>query len=130
MLEQLTALLAASLGGGGAAILVLLTLGPLLTRKVPPHWRYWAWAVVAVSLMAYPILGPVLGALLSRSHSAGWSPRWWLMVPMTGTTPIIWITSGSWRPEQGEQGGQIPTWAENQCGTVITSTIQTGRAGR
>ena len=62
MLEQLTALLAASLGGG-AAILVLLTLGPLLTRKVSPHWRYWAWAVVAVSLMAYPILGPVLGAL-------------------------------------------------------------------
>ena len=55
MLEQLTALLAASLGGG-AAILVLLTLGPLLTRKVSPHWRYWAWAVVAVSLMAYPIL--------------------------------------------------------------------------
>ena len=89
MLEQLTALLAASLGGG-AAILVLLTLGPLLTRKVSPHWRYWAWAVV----------------------------------------PIIWITSGSWRPEQGEQGGQIPTWAENKCGTVITSTIQTGRAGR
>ena len=44
-------------------ILVLLTLGPLLTRKVSPHWRYWAWAVVAVSLMAYPILGPVLGAL-------------------------------------------------------------------
>ena len=62
MLEQLTALLAASLGGG-AAILVLLTLGPLRTRKVSPHWRYWAWAVVAVSLMAYPILGPVLGAL-------------------------------------------------------------------
>ena len=56
MLEQLTALLAASLGGGGAAILVLLTLGPLLTRKVSPHWRYWAWAVVAVSLMAYPCL--------------------------------------------------------------------------
>ena len=128
MLEQLTALLAASLGGG-AAILVLLTLGPLLTRKVSPHWRYWAWAVVAVSLMAYPILGPVLGALFPLPFS--WmSPRWWLMVPMTGTTPIIWITSGSWRPEQGEQGGQIPTWAENQCGTVITSTIQTGRAGR
>ena len=72
MLAQLTALLAASLGGG-AAILVLLTLGPLLTRKVSPHWRYWAWAVVAVSLMAYPILGPVLGAL-SRSHSAGCPP--------------------------------------------------------
>lgn len=73
MLEQLTALLAASLGGG-AAILVLLTLGPLLTRKVSPHWRYWAWAVVAVSLMAYPILGPVLGGPLSRSHSAGCPP--------------------------------------------------------
>ena len=128
MLEQLTALLAASLGGGGAAILVLLTLGPLLTRKVSPHWRYWAWAVVAVSLMAYPILGPVLGALFPAPIQL--DVRWWLMVPMTGTTPIIWITSGSWRPEQGEQGGQIPTWAENQCGTVITSTIQTGRAGR
>lgn len=70
MLEQLTALLAASLGGG-AAILVLLTLGPLLTRKVSPHWRYWAWAVVAVSLMAYPILGPGIGGPLSLSHSAG-----------------------------------------------------------
>ena len=116
MLEQLTALLAASLGGG-AAILVLLTLGPLLTRKVSPHWRYWAWAA--------PYWGPSFPLPFSWM-----SPRWWLMAPMTGTTPIIWITSGSWRPEQGEQEGQIPTWTENKCGTVITSTIQTGRAGR
>lgn len=62
MLDQLTALLAASLGGG-AAILVLLALGPLLAEKVSPRWRYWAWAAVGVSLLAYPILGPVLGAL-------------------------------------------------------------------
>ena len=128
MLEQLTALLAASLGGG-AAILVLLTLGPLLTRKVSPHWRYWAWAVVAVSLMAYPILGPVLGALFPAPIQLD-VPQMVAHGAYDRTTPIIWITSGSWRPEQGEQEGQIPTWTENQCGTVITSTIQTGRAGR
>lgn len=128
MLEQLTALLAAS--GGWAAILVLLTLGPLLTRKVSPHWRYWAWAVVAVSLMAYPILGPVLGALFPAPIQ--------LDVPQMVAHGAYDRYNAYHLDNQPDRGGRTRgsrrdkylRGRENQCGTVITSTIQTGRAGR
>lgn len=34
-----------------AVILALLLLGPLLSRRYAPRWRYWAWLAVAVRLL-------------------------------------------------------------------------------
>ena len=34
-----------------AVILLLLALGPLLSRRYAALWRYWAWLAVAVRLL-------------------------------------------------------------------------------
>ena len=34
----------------GAVIALLLALGPAVSRKFRPQWRYWAWLLVALRL--------------------------------------------------------------------------------
>ncbi len=34
----------------GAVIALLLALGPAVSRKFQPQWRYWAWLLVALRL--------------------------------------------------------------------------------
>ena len=53
MLNDLTALAEATLGGS-ACILLFLALGPVLARKFSPRWRYQAWLVLALVLITYP----------------------------------------------------------------------------
>ena len=50
MTPFLTTLLAISLSMS-AVILLLLLLGPVLSKRYQPHWRYWAWLAVAVRLL-------------------------------------------------------------------------------
>ena len=53
MLNDLTALAEATLGGS-ACILLFLALGPVLARKFSPRRRYQAWLVLALVLITYP----------------------------------------------------------------------------
>ena len=34
----------------GAVIALLLALGPAVSRRFQPQWRYWAWLLVALRL--------------------------------------------------------------------------------
>ena len=52
MLNDLTAL-AESTVGLSLCILVLLALGPLLSKRVSPRWRYHAWMLLAVSPVVF-----------------------------------------------------------------------------
>ena len=63
MLDNLTALAETTLGGS-VCILLLLTLGPALSRRFSPKWRYLAWTLVALCLLTFPALrGVVRGEL-------------------------------------------------------------------
>ena len=54
-----------------AVILLLLALGPLLSRRYAALWRYWAWLAVAVRLLIpVNISLPLCG---SRRRRTGWS---------------------------------------------------------
>ena len=63
MLDNLTALAETTLGGS-VCILLLLALGPALSRRFSPKWRYLAWTLVALCLLTFPALrGVVRGEL-------------------------------------------------------------------
>ena len=59
MLDNLTALAETTLGGS-VCILLLLTLGPALSRRFSPKWRYLAWTLVALCLLTFPALQSVV----------------------------------------------------------------------
>ena len=63
MAENLAVLAEITLSGS-ACILLLLALGPLLSKKFSPRWRYRAWLVLAVVLVAYPGLQPAWERLI------------------------------------------------------------------
>ena len=59
MLDNLTALAETTLGGS-VCILLLLALGPALSRRFSPKWRYLAWTLVALCLLTFPALQSVV----------------------------------------------------------------------
>ena len=59
MLDNLTALAETALGGS-VCILLLLALGPALSRRFSPKWRYLAWTLVALCLLTFPALQSVV----------------------------------------------------------------------
>ena len=63
MTENLAVLAEITLSGS-ACILLLLASGPLLSKKFSPRWRYRAWLVLAVVLVAYPGLQPAWERLI------------------------------------------------------------------
>ena len=63
MAENLAVLAEITLSGS-ACILLLLASGPLLSKKFSPRWRYRAWLVLAVVLVAYPGLQPAWERLI------------------------------------------------------------------
>ena len=56
----------------GAVIALLLVLGPRLSRRLSPRWRYWAWLLVAVRLLL-PLDLSLPRAPVQVAAPAGWS---------------------------------------------------------
>ncbi len=93
----------------GAVIALLLALGPAVSRKFQPQWRYWAWLLVALRLaVPFNVSLPAPPVVLE-------APLW--------TAPAVERVE---RPETVPAEGELPAVSGLQSATARRS----GRALR
>ena len=91
----------------GAVIALLLALGPAVSRKFRPQWRYWAWLLVALRLaVPFNVSLPAPPVVLE-------APLW--------TAPAVERVE---RPETVPAEGELPAVSGPQSATLPAAPVE------